>query len=1184
MAESNQRKVVNPISHDDDDPFAELTRIMGFDPRMSALAQVSRSIAADAASAQASDAGPVRSAADSAARPAPAPAADPYAADHHDDFSLDLEKELLGEFAQFDTQDAAPPAPTAAAPLRNPPAPAPRQAAAAPVTPAAGLADGEFDDVFSQALEEPSAVPAPAAPASAKPVAAVEPSASTADDEFDDVFARSVREAPQARPEQSPAPTAHLATAHLPTAAADAPAADTEFDRIFAQALRDQAGLPPVSAEAEVTVSPVNPVSALPENPIGNGVVGYDTEAAPEPLEEADPWLRPAGEGRFAEAAVPSRAQPAAEEELLPHFDLDDLDLPVAEIGVSSPASGSPGDVWSQHHAEAPLELDRGGEAAYGRDGDAELLEDRHEEPRYDEEPAYDEDRYAALDRGGDETVDDRWEEPAVPATADAYRPVDGRQPDLDLDELDLEPVAAVAEAIESRPVASSDPMAEVDMDFRAAFEAAADARPLLDPIGDDVPAVPVRTASDDHFEISLEDELNDLLDEEPSHAPPPPVAPPRQAPRSSLLSGARWAMFDRTRQARPDADGGSAEASYAEAYGTPAGNRPSFANPSLIARHANYQASSAMAAPQAAGEQSAARDLDDLIDAMEARDYAPERTPAADVAAPLPVYDYRPEPPVDTAYAYDEELAGPVEEEELPAETGYDAVPDIETVDVPETAVAVADELDIPELAYDDRRPHAPAYDDIDADFTAAFNDTSPSEEPVNNVVRGAAQPADRYDLDAEFEAAHAQIFADAGGQPGGSYQQAAAGYPYQQQDYDDFDQPDRSAAEPRDRFVDYDFGSDGEDDAAEPYAAREQARPRRRGLLVAAAAVGVAVVGGVAALAFSFGGGEISGTPVVVKADDSPVKVRPENPGGTVVPNQENKVYDAVKGASKAESPTQQKLVTTAEEPIDMAAVEQSEAAPAMTGTEPLQGADTADTLPGVPAGQDMVAKAEDRIDPAAAGIDNDTTTEGVVVAPRKVKTMVVRSDGTLVPRDSVGTGEPVAETGTAATVVSLPVGQPAPADVAATGTAADDVADDDAADIETVAPQPVQSRKVTAEGEVQPAPEPAPAAAAAKPAEAPAEQVASANVESASVATGVWSVQISSQPSAEGAKQSYQDLAKRYASVIGGRGVNIVKADIAGKGTYWRVRVPATSRDDAINICNQYKAAGGTCFVSK
>ena len=36
MAERNQRKIADPIDLNDDDPFAELTRIMGFDPRLAA--------------------------------------------------------------------------------------------------------------------------------------------------------------------------------------------------------------------------------------------------------------------------------------------------------------------------------------------------------------------------------------------------------------------------------------------------------------------------------------------------------------------------------------------------------------------------------------------------------------------------------------------------------------------------------------------------------------------------------------------------------------------------------------------------------------------------------------------------------------------------------------------------------------------------------------------------------------------------------------------------------------------------------------------------------------------------------------------------------------------------------------------------------------------------------------------
>jgi hypothetical protein len=78
--------------------------------------------------------------------------------------------------------------------------------------------------------------------------------------------------------------------------------------------------------------------------------------------------------------------------------------------------------------------------------------------------------------------------------------------------------------------------------------------------------------------------------------------------------------------------------------------------------------------------------------------------------------------------------------------------------------------------------------------------------------------------------------------------------------------------------------------------------------------------------------------------------------------------------------------------------------------------------------------------------------------------------------------------------------------------------------------------------------------------------------------------WAMQIASQPSPEGAQTSYADLSRRYAAILNGRAVNIVKAEIAGKGTYWRVRIPAGSRAEANALCERYKAAGGSCFVSR
>jgi hypothetical protein len=82
----------------------------------------------------------------------------------------------------------------------------------------------------------------------------------------------------------------------------------------------------------------------------------------------------------------------------------------------------------------------------------------------------------------------------------------------------------------------------------------------------------------------------------------------------------------------------------------------------------------------------------------------------------------------------------------------------------------------------------------------------------------------------------------------------------------------------------------------------------------------------------------------------------------------------------------------------------------------------------------------------------------------------------------------------------------------------------------------------------------------------------------------APGGWAMQIASQPTAQAAQTSYQHLAHRYGSVLGGHGVDIVKAEISGRGTYYRVRVPTSTRDEAIALCTKYKAAGGSCFVSK
>ena len=93
MADKNQLKIADQVDLADDDPFAELTRIMGFDPRQ-----------------------PVRPAAAASAAPV-VPEETFHEGAAEDDFSLDLEKELLGNFDLEEEQTAPVESPVAEQPV-----------------------------------------------------------------------------------------------------------------------------------------------------------------------------------------------------------------------------------------------------------------------------------------------------------------------------------------------------------------------------------------------------------------------------------------------------------------------------------------------------------------------------------------------------------------------------------------------------------------------------------------------------------------------------------------------------------------------------------------------------------------------------------------------------------------------------------------------------------------------------------------------------------------------------------------------------------------------------------------------------------------------------------------------------------------------------------------------------------
>ena len=509
---------------------------------------------------------------------------------------------------------------------------------------------------------------------------------------------------------------------------------------------------------------------------------------------------------------------------------------------------------------------------------------------------------------------------------------------------------------------------------------------------------------------------------------------------------------------------------------------------------------------------------------------------------------------------------------------------------DAGETVEMVGD-IDVPELVREEPQPYEPDYDtEIEREFAEIIERNEPnSDDGFNDAVAtgfGAAEGWSRnattsrgYEVSDEYIALEREL----GTGPDRSTGTDAAAHADGDGLAGEFDEPDEMAR----GYGNVDNGS--------------------RGPVVAIAVLALALLAGVGAFGWSMLSGDetsADGGPRIIRADTDPVKVLPENPGGVTVPNQDKAVYDRVAGGAGSSS-GQPALVDSSEEPVD---VVQRTLDPEVL---PLEGR------------SDFNDKSEDRL--SADGNDAETAASGTapVVSARKVRTMIVRPDGSIVAREVV---EPevavVAESQQNPAAVSSPVtttqvesaatpqapGQQA-ADVAVAAPNEDAAADTPLtegalAPVRVVKTQPIrpvanapvpQGRPadqpvdvigtVSQQGTVAVAPSvpvaPAPAEAAQPVAVASAPAAAAA----APVANpGGYFVQIASQPTAEGAQASWRTLSSRYSSVLGGLGVDIQQADIPGKGVFHRVRVPAGTKDQANALCSRYKAAGGSCFVSR
>ncbi len=536
-----------------------------------------------------------------------------------------------------------------------------------------------------------------------------------------------------------------------------------------------------------------------------------------------------------------------------------------------------------------------------------------------------------------------------------------------------------------------------------------------------------------------------------------------------------------------------------------------------------------------------------------------PVQAPVAPQAAPVAAPVYAAAPAFNAQPAFDAEP-----EDDVP----FDPALIAESEEQPE----VIAELDVPALPVEEKEEPPLYRNDFDLDIDAELASLLEAPETVAPTQRGNAEP-------------HAAAVAASA---------APAGQKSVYADLDDFERAleedfRRSLATPlpaNEGYAPADDYAQNVDDGEGRSSSRRWIAP-----LVAVSVLAVCGAGAYAWFGGSASGLGGNGEPVVIAADSEPVKVAPANPGGKTVPNQDKAVYDRVAGAG-SEAPKQQQLISSSEEPVDV--VQKT----LMPDTLPLEGEN-----------EMQMTEVSDTDDPRLLPQDQQPAGEQpVTVMPRKVKTMIVRADGKLVEQEIEPAAAekiaaaPVRADAPAQTAAAFPTSAPASA-APASSPAASIVPASAPADAASAMPTAAQTPAA-----IEQLADPAPAAAArapvpaarptaqpanvastqdarpVAPAAATAAAPASQNTQVASLGAGGYVIQIASLPSEADAQKSYQNLSNKFGSVIGGRGVDIKAAEIAGKGTFYRVRIPAGNKEQAVALCEKYRAAGGSCLVAR
>jgi hypothetical protein len=321
------------------------------------------------------------------------------------------------------------------------------------------------------------------------------------------------------------------------------------------------------------------------------------------------------------------------------------------------------------------------------------------------------------------------------------------------------------------------------------------------------------------------------------------------------------------------------------------------------------------------------------------------------------------------------------------------------------------------------------------------------------------------------------------------------------------------------------------------------------RRPLYVMAAMI----VAGIAGIGASFGfKGAVSPQDEIatISAADGPAKIHPETAAGTEIPNQDASIL----GGSPQQPPVA--VVNNVEQPTDLSA--QANVPEALANPpRAIDGLATGAASVPVPA-----PPAQAQPQPAAAPLSIAD-----LIEPKKVKTVSVRPDGTLLPND--------APPQVTAAAVPVPAARPT---VASTAKAATPKS---AARVATT-PRPAAP---DASGNPQPSRTSiASIAAKAKRVELADTRDQAPAAGAAQMLPGSFSVQLAAPGTEQEARETEARLLQKFGAEFAGFHTSIHKATVGGKPVY-RVRVGGLpSRDEAIALCQKVQSGGGNCFVAK